>query len=122
MNWLRPIIGCAGVALAIAPAAHAQAPALYWTHFEMGAPAHCGGVKWCATVAFGELSKEGFNPKRDGTVGAFGSNRDSTVVVHCTAIGDGKMSAGVFAAAASAPTAEAVRDKIKQKMQGARCL
>ena len=122
MKWLCQLICCASVLLSVAAIADAQAPALYWTHFLMGTPEHCGGVNWCPSVAFDTLSKEGFSPKKDGTVGAFGSNRDTTVVVQCIAIGGGRMSAGVFAAAASVRSAEEARNRIKQKMEGTRCL
>lgn len=116
------IVGAFGGLLLASVAPAQQAPALYWTHIEMGAPEHCGGVSWCPTVAYGELSREGFNAKRDGTVGAYGSNRDSTVVVECVSIGNGGMWAGIFAAASDARTAERVRDNIAQKMRGAGCL
>ena len=122
MRWLRWLVCCTCVALSGVPAARAEAPALFWTHFEMGTPEHCGGVKWCPSVAFNALADEGFNPKRDGTVGAFGSNSDTTVVVDCTSMGGGRMSAGIFAAAANARTAEDVRNRIQRRMQGARCI
>jgi hypothetical protein len=104
------------------PIAQAQAPALYWTHFDMGSPEHCGGVTWCPSVAFTVLSRQGFNPKKDGTVGAFGSSRDTTVVVHCTPVGGGRVIAGVFAASANARTADDVKNRVAQQMRGTGCL
>jgi hypothetical protein len=119
-TWL---VCCFYVAISvISGPARAQAPALYWTHFDMGAPQHCGGVNWCPSVALSTLSNEHFNPKKDGTVGVFGSNNDTSVVVHCTPVGSGRVSAGVFATSTNAQTAEQVRNKIKQGMQGAGCL
>ena len=122
-RW-KPLLrnfGFAGLFLLL-PLAQAQAPALYWTHIEMGSPEHCGGVNWCPNVAFGVLSKQGFNPKRDGTVGAFGSNHDTTVVVQCTPVGGGRVIAGIFAASATVHIADDTKNRVAQQMRGAGCL
>jgi hypothetical protein len=115
------IVG-AGLALLFAPLGYAQAPAWHAGTFEMPAPAHCGGVKYCGTAAFKAMSDRGLNPRRDGDFHVDGHSNDATIVVMCVPLGGDKVWAGIFAASANSSSAESLRNTVRTSMVGQRCL
>jgi hypothetical protein len=122
MKLRHGLIVGAALASFFAPPAHAQAPAWHAGTFEMPAPAHCGGVKYCATAAFKAMFDRGLNPRRDGDFQVDGHSNDAAIVVMCVPIGGDKVWAGIFAASAHSSSAETLRNTVRTSMVGQRCL
>jgi hypothetical protein len=108
--------------------AMADHPTLHTDVFTIGAPAHCGGVNWCTTVARGTMAQSGF--MHDPRVAPFpqnvsliaGGNDEAVVEVFCVPLSSTQVQVGVFAASNNRDRADFWRNTISQRMKGAGCL
>ena len=116
---LRLAILLFGVSLQIHSAAY-----LYKNSFITGQPAHCGGPKWCSTVAETAFRATRFahNANQDGFQRVWASNNDVYAEVTCSLGPDSQMHANFKATSESMQSVNFWGARIFKMMQGIRCL
>jgi hypothetical protein len=97
---------------------------LYQNSFITGTPAHCGGIKWCSTVAETAFRATRFvNKANQEGIERVWAVRDGTYIEVTCAIGqDSKMHANLRATSENLDSVNTWGAKVFKMMQGIRCM
>jgi hypothetical protein len=120
---LKKIASVAFLTAAIpASSASAATPAWDLGSFEMGAPAECGGLLWCGSVAQNVLDRDNLQPKVWSRDLVSGYSGETVIVVLCVPTSATTMEAAVFTSSEDGLKAEYWRNRVRTEMRGVACL